>query len=157
MAKKSVHHHLLANDGAHFFFCQFLLQRKMKSTLNKQSYKDLTLFMIISMTSLLTHNVAHSTRHSFRPKTNNQPIKKFLSLAVSWVKVVKNGKILTFKVNFLCQKLSESFYFFSSKNIILVAHFLFNWHFLTIAIFKPLYFLKWRPIFDDFYSTDCKT
>ena len=43
-----------------------------------------------SMTFLLTHNVAHSTRHSFRPKTNNQPIKKFLSLAFSWVKVVKN-------------------------------------------------------------------
>ena len=26
------------------------------------------------MTSLLTHNVAHSTSHSFRPKTNNQPL-----------------------------------------------------------------------------------
>ena len=61
-----------------------------------------------SMTSLLTHTVAHSTRPSFRLKTNNQPLKKFLSLAVSWVKVVKNGKILTFKVNFLCPKLTES-------------------------------------------------
>ena len=38
-----------------------------------------------SMISLLTHNVAHSTRHFFRPKTNNQPIKMFLSLAFSWV------------------------------------------------------------------------
>ena len=63
----------------------------------------------LSMTSLLMHTIAHSTRPSFRPKTNNQLLKKFLSLAVSWVKVVKNGKILTFKVNFLCQKLSESF------------------------------------------------
>ena len=36
-----------------------------------------------SMTSLLTHTVAHSTRPSFRLKTNNQPLKKFLSLAVS--------------------------------------------------------------------------
>ena len=63
----------------------------------------------LSMTSLLTHTVTHFTRHSFRPKYNNHPIKKFLSLAVSWVKVVKNCKILTFKVNFLCQKLSESF------------------------------------------------
>ena len=44
----------------------------------------------ISMTSLWTHTVAHSTRPSFRPKTNNQPIKKFLSLVVSWVKVIKN-------------------------------------------------------------------
>ena len=43
-----------------------------------------------SMTSLLTHNVVHSTRHSFWPKTNNQPFKTFLSLAFSWVKVVKN-------------------------------------------------------------------
>ena len=39
--------------------------------------------MDISMTSLLTHTVAHSTRHSFRPKTNYQPLKKFLGLAVS--------------------------------------------------------------------------
>ena len=31
------------------------------------------------MTSPLTHNVAHSTRHSFRPKTNNQPKKVFKS------------------------------------------------------------------------------
>ena len=28
---------------------------------------------------------------------------------------------------------------------------------MKISIFKPLYFLKWRPIFDDFYSTDHKT
>ena len=39
--------------------------------------------ILISMTSLLTHNVAHSTRHYFRPKTNIQPIKKILSLAFS--------------------------------------------------------------------------
>ena len=62
-----------------------------------------------SMTSLLTHTVAHSNRPSYRPKINHQPLKKFLGLAVSCVKIVKNGKILTFKVNFLCQKSSESF------------------------------------------------
>ena len=77
-------------------------------------YANLNLLFVvmlthISMTSLLTHTVAHSTRPSFKLKTNNQPLKKFLSLAVSWVKVVKNGKILTFRVNFLCQKLSECF------------------------------------------------
>ena len=33
-----------------------------------------------SMTSLLMHTVAHSTRSSFRLKTNNRPLKKFLSL-----------------------------------------------------------------------------
>ena len=37
----------------------------------------------ISMTSLLTHTVAHSTRPSLKPKTNNQPFKKFLSLVFS--------------------------------------------------------------------------
>ena len=63
----------------------------------------------LSMTTLLTHTVAHSTKPSFMPKTNNQPPKKFLSLTLSCAKVVKNGKILTFKVNFLCQKISESF------------------------------------------------
>ena len=67
------------------------------------------LLVFISMTTLLMHTVAHSTKPSFMPKTNNQPHKKFLSLALSWAKVVKNGKILTFKVNFLCQKISESF------------------------------------------------
>ena len=36
-----------------------------------------------SMTTLLTHTVAHSTKPSFMPKTNNQPPKKFLSLALS--------------------------------------------------------------------------
>ena len=49
----------------------------------KDTYHDLQkLPMWVSMTSLLMHNVAHFTRPSFRPKTNNQPIQKFLSLAV---------------------------------------------------------------------------
>ena len=63
----------------------------------------------LSMTTLLMHTVAHSTKPSFMHKTNNQPHKKFLSLSLSWAKSVKNGKILTFKVNFLCQKISKSF------------------------------------------------
>ena len=45
---------------------------------------------MLKVTSLLTHDDAHSTRHFFWPKTNNQPFKKFLSLVFSWVKVVKN-------------------------------------------------------------------
>ena len=54
-------------------------------------------------------------------------------------------QFLTFKVNFLCQKLSESFsIFFSLKSINLGADFLIT------SIFKSLYFLKWRPIFDTF-------
>ena len=40
-------------------------------------------YIHISMTSLLTHTVAHSTRPSYRPKINKQPLKKFLSLAIS--------------------------------------------------------------------------
>ena len=40
--------------------------------------------------------------------------------------------------------------------MILGAHFLFLTCF-DYFTFKPLYFLKWRPIFDDFYSTEGKT
>ena len=36
-----------------------------------------------SMTQVLTKTVAHSTRPSFRPKTNNQPVKKNLGLQLS--------------------------------------------------------------------------
>ena len=55
---------------------------------------------------------------------------------------------LTFKVNFLYQKLSESFsILFSSKNINLGAHFLLLTFFDKIKI-ERLLFLKWRLIFD---------
>ena len=37
----------------------------------------------LSMTSVLTHCGAHSTGPSYRPKINNQPLKKFLCLAIS--------------------------------------------------------------------------
>ena len=50
---------------------------------NASSFEEKTHPLDHSMTSLLTHNVAYSTRPSFRPKTNNQPIQKFLSHAVS--------------------------------------------------------------------------
>ena len=57
-----------------------------------------------SMTILLTHTFAHSTGLSFRLKTNNLPGKKTLGLAYTCIKVIKNDKILTFKVNFSCEK-----------------------------------------------------
>ena len=42
----------------------------------------------VRMTQLLTHSVAHSTRPSFRPKINNQSIKKFCGqLSKSWQKL----------------------------------------------------------------------
>ena len=47
-------------------------------------------WLLLIMTTRLTHTVAHSTKPSFRPKTNNQPLKKFLSPGLSWAKVVKN-------------------------------------------------------------------
>ena len=64
--------------------------------------------------------------------------------------VVQNCNILTFKVNFLCQKLSESFqyFFFEEHHFRRISFFVF-WHFLKNSIFKALYSLKWCPIFDD--------
>ena len=41
------------------------------------SYSVHLLQTSFSMTTLLTHTVAHSTTPSFMPKTNNQPPKKF--------------------------------------------------------------------------------
>ena len=95
------------------------------------------------MTSLLMHTVAHSTRPSFRLKPNDQPLKKFLSLVVSRVKVVKNCKILTFKVKYYPNLPN---FFFSLKNIILGSYFWY-WHFLKTLKFKALYFLKSCPFF----------
>ena len=110
-----------------------------------------------SMTQLLSHTIAHFTGPSFMLKANNQPYKKNFGLAFSWAKVVKNCKILTFKVNFRCQKLSEAFQKkISSNNINLGAHFLLL-TFLTTSIFKALYFLKWRPFFDRIYTSVRKT
>ena len=45
---------------------------------------------------------------------------------------------------------------FLLKNIILGAHFLL-WIFFENFNSKQLYFLKWRPIFGDLYSTNLKT
>ena len=64
----------------------------------------------------------------FLPK--NQHTQRKLLNFENWVNgevsiVPKFGQNLTFKVNFLCQKLTESFsIFFSLKNINLGAHFL---------------------------------
>ena len=48
------------------------------------------IMVLISMTSLLLHSFAHSTKHSFRRKTKNNDIKKFLIHAATCVKVIKN-------------------------------------------------------------------
>ena len=95
------------------------------------------------MTQLLTHTVAHFTRPSFRSK------KVFKCLAVTWVKVVKMCKILTFKVNFLHQKVSESFQKNFHWRISIYEQLFCYWHFLTTSISKTLYLLKWCPSFDN--------
>ena len=105
----------------------------------------------LSMTKLLTHSVADSTKPSYRPKTNNQPLKKFSSLVISWVKVAKNCKMLIFKVNFSCQTLSKTF--FSLKNMNTFCY----KHFSKTSSFTPLHFIECCPIFDDLYSTEHKT
>ena len=113
--------------------------------------------MLHSMTSLLTYTVAHSTRPSYSPKVDNQPLKKFLSLVVSWVNDVKMAKFWLSKSIFYVKKYPN----LSKQNfhwrIWFQGHTFCYWHFLKTSIFKPLYFLKWRPIFDDFCSTERKT
>ena len=37
-------------------------------------------YPVVSMTSLLTHTIAHFTTLPFKPKTDNQPIKKCLKV-----------------------------------------------------------------------------
>ena len=111
-----------------------------------------------SMTQLLSHTIAHFTGSSFMLKANNQPYKKVLALVFSWVNVVKNCKILTFKVNFLRQKLSESFQKkFSLTNFNLGAHFLLLSFFDNFNFFKALHFLIWRSFFDWLYTSVHKT
>ena len=58
---------------------------------------------VVSMTQLIMHTVANSIR----------PIKKFLSLVVTLVKIVKMCRILTFKV-----KSDPNPIYFTLKNII---------------------------------------
>ena len=70
----------------------------------------------ISITTLLTHTVAYSTRHSFRPNTNYHLIIFFNSYG----HLSESCKILTFKVNILCQDNPN----LSFKNVILGAIFL---------------------------------
>ena len=57
---------------------------------------------------------------------------------------VKMGQNLTFEVNFLCQKSSESFLTFLLKNTNLGAHVMI----LTFLQFWVILLLKWCPIFD---------
>ena len=104
----------------------------------------IVVYKYVSMTSLLTHTVVHSTTHSFRPKTNNQPLEKFLSLAVSWVKVVENWtsfqKIKWFK-NWSFQKMSIT------KNVPLKWYSSMKFFFWQIRIIFDLENWLWKSEF----------
>ena len=56
-----------------------------------------SIMYVSSMSSLLTHNVAHSTRHSFRPKTNKQPVFEscvHLSKSCQKLSVILENKVV---------------------------------------------------------------
>ena len=49
----------------------------------------------------------------------------------------------------------SNFFFIGKYNF--MGHTFCYWHFLKTSLLKPRYIPKWRPIFDNFYSTECKT
>ena len=77
------------------------------------------------MISLLTHAVTHSDRPSFRPKTNNKPIKKFLNSCGQLGKSCQKLQNSDFQSQFSMSKIIRIFLKkISLKNIILGAHIL---------------------------------
>ena len=68
-----------------FFESHSILAEKQQT--EQINYSSLSLSASLntlhSMTTLLTHTVAHSTKPSFRPKTNNQPPKKLEKIEAS--------------------------------------------------------------------------
>ena len=82
-------HHIPYCSHEKSSFLRFQRQKKQKRIFSSVLFQHL-LLQRASMTSLLTHTVAHFTRLYFRSKTNNHPLKKFLILVVSCVEVVKN-------------------------------------------------------------------
>ena len=70
--------------------CTYILPRKQLNDLRHTIMLfQLDWIVSFSMTALLTHTVVHFTRHSFRPKTNNHPIKNSISLEFTWAKILK--------------------------------------------------------------------
>ena len=91
----------------------------------------------ISMTTLLTHTVAHSTKPSYMPKTNNQPPKKVFKSCAKLSKSCQKWQNSDFQSQFSMSKNIRIFLKKNSlKNMILGAHFLLltffeNFNFLT--------------------------
>ena len=88
----------------------------------------------LSMTSLLTHTVAHSTRPSFRPKTNNQPVFKSCCQLSKKCKQLQNSD---FQSQFSMSKMIRIFlkkFFIEEYNLVST--------FFVIDIFWQLQFLN---------------
>ena len=81
-----------------------------------------------SLTRFTQWRINTHSWHKLHFYKKNQMLQNgfLISVTLRWHSGVKNHEILTFKVNFLCQKTSESFYKkqFSLKNINLGPHFL---------------------------------
>ena len=106
-----------------------------------------------SMTSLLTHTVAHSTRPSFWPKTKNQPLKKCLKSCRQLSKSCQKLQNSDFQSQFSTSKINQIFL----KKIFIEKYHFRGKLFVIDNFIKPLYFLKRHPIFDNFHSTVWKT
>ena len=143
---------------SNFQIVNIILFFTILSVIDPLDYVDAKTWMWLSMTTLLLHTFANASKHSFSSKAKNNCIKKFVSLAVTCIKVVKNCKILTYKVNFLCKsKMIQIFIFFSIEQYQVRNTFFLFCHFLTTLILKTLYLLKRRLIFDNFNASECKT
>jgi hypothetical protein len=81
-------------------FCSILRPREV--TLGKQIYILCCVYVYL----------LHLAQPSFLPKNQMLQNGFLISVTLRWHSGVKNHEIWTFKVNFLCQKMSESFYFF---------------------------------------------
>ena len=101
-----------------YYLCNVFLHGQLRSIYVHSHIPTWRLSMLIclypndmynSMTQLLSHTFAHLTGPSFILKAKLLPNKIVLGLTSTCIKVVENCKILTFKDNFLHQKLSESF------------------------------------------------
>ena len=86
-------------------------------------------FVVFSMTSLLTHTVAHSTTLSFRPKTNNQPIKTF---GLEFAKLFLDSLFLA-SVPWKHSKIHQNKIFSQQVRAIMVTK--YHSHFLTCDFF----------------------
>ena len=68
------------------------------------------------------------------------PKGNYWILSLDYWRAVKKYQNFTFKVNFLCQKSSESFWIFFHWRISIKEHICCYWHFLIKSIFNAVYY-----------------